>query len=609
MKHRMTKLLALLLAALLLAASVGGMAETSGELAIEEAASGKESGSNAPAEDVAPDLSLTADVDGIALDQAFTPADAPADTEVSAAIAAVTLGVGQKYAVNTKKLGKKLTFTSSKPKVAEVNRKGVITAKKKGTAVVTCTRNKKEVGRWKVTVKPAPRKVTLNLKKLTIGKGEYVQLIATTTKGSVTTLKWKSADKQIVSVDKSGMVKGRKPGTAKVTVTTHNGLTASAKVTVKAAPKKVTLSAETLELKPGATQKLKVNLPEDTASYSMTWTSSDERVAKIIANGGNNATANAAASVTVKAVSEGTATITATAFNGRRASCEVEVAQSFDVPIDKAHFPDDYFREFVHRYDQDGNGKLSRQETGAVKEMEFKISRPNDESVKTLKGIEHFRALEVLKCYSNGLQELDVSRNTALRYLDCSDNALKKLDLSGNAALSYLDISVNRYLKKLDVSKCTKLKKLISEESGLEEVTIGGIPALEEAVFFWCDGIKKLDMSGCRKLKELVCPNGDDFAGDLKELNLGGCESLEKLSCVNNKLTKLDVSQCTRLKKLNCHNSSLKQLDVSMCPNLAACLTEGKAEEEEDHGYMRYTLGNYELTVDKGVSLTPAPKA
>ena len=548
MKINVTRLLAVLLAALLL--NVAALAEA--DIVIGEADVEIE----LPEAQAPEDLAL--DAGALEIVQAgITDVEGPAeDATVNAAVTKVTLGVGQQYKIKKNSLGKNLSFKSSKPKVAAVTAKGVVTAKKKGTAVVTCSSGKKVVGRWKVTVKAAPKKVSLNVKQLTAGKGEKVQLVATTTKNSATQLEWKSSQKSIVSVSADGLVTARRKGTATVTVTTHNGKQASVEVTVKAAPRKLTLSKDRLELKPGASKLLAATLPASAASWAMTWSSSDETVATVSAKG------------RVKAVAEGTATITATAFNGVSASCEVEVAEYFYVPIDKAHFPDDNFRAYVAmNFDPDGDMRLYRQEIGAVKRID--VPHDDDETHKddiiSLKGIEYFTALEKLVC---------------------DDNCVTTLDLTRNTELVYLELSVTWHLKcHLDLSNCRKLEVFICEESGLTGVTIANLPKLEVADFLWCDGITKLDISGCGKLKRLRVPSGDEF-GDLDYLNIDGCVSLAKLSCTYTKL---------------------KALDVSHCPALVACLKKGPAGEGDT--WIRYENGDDYLTIDKAIKLTPAPKS
>ncbi|MBQ8964482.1 MAG: Ig-like domain-containing protein [Clostridia bacterium] len=548
MKINVTRLLAVLLAALLL--NVAALAEA--DIVIGEADVEIE----LPEAQAPEDLAL--DAGALEIVQAgITDVEGPAeDATVNAAVTKVTLGVGQQYKIKKNSLGKNLSFKSSKPKVAAVTAKGVVTAKRKGTAVVTCSSGKKVVGRWKVTVKAAPKKVSLNVKQLTAGKGEKVQLVATTTKGSATRLTWKSSKKSVVSVSADGLVTARRKGMATVTVTTHNGRQASVEVTVKAAPRKLTLSKDRLELKPGASKLLAATLPASAASWAMTWSSSDEAVATVSAKG------------RVKAVAEGTATITATAFNGVSASCEVEVAEYFYIPIDKAHFPDDNFRAYVAmNFDPDGDMRLYRQEIGAVKRID--VPHDDDETHKddiiSLKGIEYFTALEKLVC---------------------DDNCVTTLDLTRNTELVYLELSVTWHLKcHLDLSNCRKLEVFICEESGLTGVTIANLPKLEVADFLWCDGITKLDISGCGKLKRLRVPSGDEF-GDLDYLNIDGCVSLAKLSCTYTKL---------------------KALDVSHCPALVACLKKGPAGEGDT--WIRYENGDDYLTIDKAIKLTPAPKS
>ncbi len=548
MKINVTRLLAVLLAALLL--NVAALAEA--DIVISEADVEIELPEAQAPED------LTLDAGALEIVQAgITDVEGPAeDATVNAAVTKVTLGVGQQYKIKKNRLGKNLSFKSSKPKVAAVTAKGVVTAKRKGTAVVTCLSGKKVVGRWKVTVKAAPKKVSLNVKQLTAGKGEKVQLVATTTKNSATQLEWKSSQKSIVSVSADGLVTARRKGTATVTVTTHNGRQASVEVTVKAAPRKLTLSKDRLEMKPGASKLLAATLPASAASWAMTWSSSDETVATVSAKG------------RVKAVAEGTATITATAFNGVSASCEVEVAEYFYIPIDKAHFPDDNFRAYVADYlDPDGDKRLYRQEISAIKRID--VPHDDDETDKddiiSLKGIEYFTALEELVCDDNCVTTLDLTRNTELVYLD--------LSVTGR-------LNIN-----LDLSNCRKLKVLACEESGLTGVKIANLPNLEVADFLWCDGITKLDVSGCGKLKRLRVPSGDDF-GDLDYLNIDGCVSLSEMLCTDTKL---------------------KALDVSHCPALVACLKKGPAGEGDT--WIRYENGDDYLTIDKAIKLTPAPKS
>ena len=122
----------------------------------------------------------------------------------------------------------KVTFTSSNPKVAAVNKTtGKVTAKAKGSAVITA-----KCGDVKVTCKVTVKNPTLTLNKTSasvkVGKTTKITAKAAPS-GKVT---YKSNNKKIATVSSNGTIKGIKKGTAKITVIC-NGVTKTVKVTVK----------------------------------------------------------------------------------------------------------------------------------------------------------------------------------------------------------------------------------------------------------------------------------------------------------------------------------------------------------------------------------------
>ena len=124
------------------------------------------------------------------------------------------------------------TWISSKPSVATVSNKGKVTALKPGKAKITVKTDNGKKASAVITVKPAPRKVRLNVARVTLGVKKKLTLKATLTpSGAYTTLTWKSSKPAVASVSKKGVVTAKKPGTAVITVRTHNGKTA--KVTIK----------------------------------------------------------------------------------------------------------------------------------------------------------------------------------------------------------------------------------------------------------------------------------------------------------------------------------------------------------------------------------------
>jgi len=147
--------------------------------------------------------------------------------------ATLTLGVKEKA---TLKVSGKVKYRSSKAAVATVSSKGVITAKKKGKAVITVTSGKKELGRCTVQVVAAPKRVTVSPKTASIEIGQTLQLEAKLPKNTHASLTYSSSNRKVVKVSALGLVTTVSAGKATVTVTTHNGKTAKCTVTVTEPP-------------------------------------------------------------------------------------------------------------------------------------------------------------------------------------------------------------------------------------------------------------------------------------------------------------------------------------------------------------------------------------
>ena len=146
-----------------------------------------------------------------------------------------------KVSISGKKVSKAVTYKSSNKKVATVNAKGKITAKKKGKAVITVISkaNKKKTVKIKVTVGTPVTKVKLNKTKANLNVGKSLTLKATVTpkKASSKAVVWKSSNKKVATVTSKGVVKAKKAGTVKITATAKDGSgkKATCKVTVKKA--------------------------------------------------------------------------------------------------------------------------------------------------------------------------------------------------------------------------------------------------------------------------------------------------------------------------------------------------------------------------------------
>ena len=165
---------------------------------------------------------------------------------------------------------------------------------------------------------PAPLPQSISLPEtLLIGYKETVEgalVPEIEPSGCAYSLTYSSSKTRYVQVDETtGTLYGARTGSAVITVTTDNGLSASCKVTVKKAPGKVKLKAGTGVLAAGESTALSVSFNSSSAySHSISYSSSDESVARV--EGGR-----------VIAVAPGSAKITAASFNGKKGSITITV--------------------------------------------------------------------------------------------------------------------------------------------------------------------------------------------------------------------------------------------------------------------------------------------
>ena len=208
---------------------------------------------------------------------------------------------------------KSVTWTSSDKRVATVTTKGKVKGVAAGTATITCTSNATGLSATcKVTVINGT--VTLNKTEAIIEKGKTTTLKATLTPTTLEDMSvtWKSSDKSIATVTSKGKVKGVKYGTATITCTSNaTGVSATCQVTVG----KVVINMPEFTLRKTRSVTLKATIyPTSVTDKSVTWTSSDTKVATVTSSG------------KVKGISAGTATITCTSVaTGLSGTCTVTV--------------------------------------------------------------------------------------------------------------------------------------------------------------------------------------------------------------------------------------------------------------------------------------------
>ncbi len=247
--------------------------------------------------------------------------------------------------------GRKVTWSSSDPTVAEVTELGAVTGRKAGSATIIASSEGKS-GSTAVTVAEPTSDLPAQVGSVLLSGaggalevGQTVQLTATAkdTRGFVLTdrtVVWGTRDPQVALVSSTGLVSAMGAGTATITASSE-GKSAETRITVnapKVAPPKpepvkpepvkpeppapvasVTLSPTTLSLVAGTDAPLAASLTDGKGNAldgrEVSWSSSDDRVATVRADG------------TVTGVAKGKATITATA-EGKKATAAITVADA-----------------------------------------------------------------------------------------------------------------------------------------------------------------------------------------------------------------------------------------------------------------------------------------
>lgn len=218
---------------------------------------------------------------------------------------------------------KKVTYTSSKPKVVTVTSSGVVKGISGGSAIITCKSEDTGYERYcLVTVVEKVTNVTLSSKTYVLGlnKTHTLKAKVTTNFASNKKVKWKTSNKKIVTVTQKGVIKGIKTGYATITVTAQDGSGASdsCRVRVIRQVSSLKLNKASATIVVGNSLKLKATIkPKNASLKSVSWSSSDESVAYVDATG------------KVIAVKEGRCVITAKTKDGsgKKASCIVQVIE------------------------------------------------------------------------------------------------------------------------------------------------------------------------------------------------------------------------------------------------------------------------------------------
>lgn len=213
-----------------------------------------------------------------------------------------------------------IEWQSSAPEIVSVEN-GILTALSTGEALITADCGNAATEYLVQAYAPSPEtnsdlapepdtsQICLNTAAVKLGVKEKFGLTAEA--DSEAEISFASENSKIASVDKDGVITGKKAGETKIIVSC-GALTAECSITVVKAPSKVTLSASKLSLGAGQTAVLTAELNNGNEN-KVTFSSSKASVASVDENG------------LITAHARGTAKITATAYNGKKASSTVTV--------------------------------------------------------------------------------------------------------------------------------------------------------------------------------------------------------------------------------------------------------------------------------------------
>ncbi|MCH5267895.1 MAG: Ig-like domain-containing protein [Lachnospiraceae bacterium] len=150
--------------------------------------------------------------------------------------ASAVLGVGEKISLpyTLKHITKnRITWKSNKKKIAAVSSSGNVTAKKRGTAIITATGGTAKAS-IKIKVKKTPSYITVSPKKKILKRGKKYRIKTKLSSGSASyTLKYTSNKPKVASVSDKGIVTAHRKGKATIRIRTYNKKTAKIVIHVK----------------------------------------------------------------------------------------------------------------------------------------------------------------------------------------------------------------------------------------------------------------------------------------------------------------------------------------------------------------------------------------
>ena len=212
----------------------------------------------------------------------------------------------------------KAAWSSANAGVATVDQNGMVTAVGAGTTVITANLEGKETT-CEIVVKVPLESIEMSEKEISLvedGEAQLNVIYAPTDTTVEKNVAWTSSKPDVAVVDQAGKVTAKTVGTATISAEV-DGKTTTCKVTVTKKP----VALESIELSEAKITMVETDKKQLTVKYNPSNTTVDRDVAWTTSN---NKVAVVAADGTITAKGAGTATITATVA-GKNASCVVTV--------------------------------------------------------------------------------------------------------------------------------------------------------------------------------------------------------------------------------------------------------------------------------------------
>ena len=209
--------------------------------------------------------------------------------------------------------------------IVSINSDGVIQGIKNGIITVTAKTRNDKTATCSVTVQTTPTGITLDQKSIvldlnatkTMSINATIEPKSANIKNNIT---WSSSNTNVVTVSQTGTITAVGKGQATITATTGNGKKASCSVDVQKNPVSIKLDKTKAVLDLSETKTLQLTAtvdPSDAATNKdLNWSSSNTKIITVSQTG------------VVTGIAKGTATITVSTVNGKKATCTITVCKT-----------------------------------------------------------------------------------------------------------------------------------------------------------------------------------------------------------------------------------------------------------------------------------------